>query len=762
MTSNFFPVEIPSPDFAIGRTPFDEQRQQELKRVYNADNSFFRHGGHTYVSRMGERAVPGLERVRLSVDRDRRVVGSLLRHTLFRTFRDAYPDIVPLTFYPFRIHSRKSEHDLVAVALRNLRLDRAGLDGRVGRRKLIGVQLRDVADGTGRRFGFVVNVRYSWTFGDGATCETLVADGLELAGREVLLVEPIPGLKGVLAPAEALIGTVKEVGPEGARVETNSGVEIHPLSRLIPRRTRRNVDDVLGLYIGEHRVGRVWDEIRGLDTSRLNAKRYAKEVGQMARTIAGLDYRTEDGFEFSVSDRPYEPKQGFRLEDPVFRFDYNPGASERNASAGLIKYGPYDSLSFEPKTPRVAILCHGSARDAFTSFLGKLRDGIPEARYFSSGMRGKYRLQDLAFDASRDFIEVNEYSGDEYERLAARYLAENDGDRRADLVLIQTREDFKARAPGQNPYFRAKARFMMAGVPTQFLKANTIRRPDGKLQYTIDSVALQSYAKLGGVPYVLPAGNNVDREIVVGIGHSVVRSNAFRGNEQDRVVGITTFFKADGQYLYGTRCREVTFDGYFDALLDNLRASLETVASDYGWRDGDSVRLVFHVFKPIRAVEAEVVARLVSEYPQYNVTFAFVTVNDRHPFVLFDPSEAGKWHERVGEYVPKRRTNWVLDGRSCLVQLTGAQEMSTVKHGFSTPVLVKVHESSTYRDLHAIVQQVFNFSFLSWRTFKPSRSPVTIDYASLIADKLSKLRKVEGWQPEAVNATEMKRKKWFL
>ena len=766
MISNFYPLVFPMESFQIERLPYDDDKLRDLRTEYNAHNSFFRRDGYIYISPMGDRRVPGGQEVMLSVDRDRDVIGSLVRHLFFRTFRDRHQDIVPLDFYPFRILSRKKGHDLLAAALRDLNIDGSSIGGLLENKKLIEIQFRDIVHEGRPMLGAVINVRYSWTYGKTVSCASLHSDGLNLVGRDVLLVEPLPGLEGVLAPDETLIGSLSSVSGDFAGVETNEGRTTHPLSQLIPQRSRRNVDDILSHYLGDHRVDRIRQAIKERDSSRLSAEAYQKEVAQMASVISKLEYRNRDNFTFSISAAPLKPpRQGFRMENPVFRFDYGPGASSKNASFGLLKHGPYDSLNFIPKTPRIAILCHGSSRDAFTSFLGKLRDGIPEASNFPGGMRGKYRLQDLAFDAASDFIEVGAYSGDEYERAVAQYLSQNDGDTRADLVLIQTKEEFKSYIPSKNPYYRAKARFMMAGIPTQFLKTETIRKADKSLKYTIDSVALQVYAKLGGIPYVLPAGNNVDREIIVGIGNAVTRSNLYSGNEQDRVVGITTFFKADGEYIFGTRCREVPYSRYFEALLLNLRTSLEDIASGYGWRKGDAVRLVFHVFKPMKDLEVEVVAKLVEEYPQYAITFAFVTVTNRHPFVLFDEqNKRGKMvrGKKVGAFVPKRRVNWVLDDHSCLIQLSGIDEMRTAYHGFSSPVLVRIHERSTFRDLHAIAQQVYNFTFLSWRSFKPTRSPVTITYANRISKMLTSLQKVDGWRSEVVNSSEMRRKKWFL
>lgn len=764
MISNFYPIAFPMESFQIERLPYDAYNLPDLRAEHNTDNSFFRRHEFIYISPMGKVSVPGGMEATLSTDHDREIVTSLVRHIFFRTFKDNYSGIIPLDFYPFRILSRQPGHDLLARALIDLRIKKESLKGRLANKKLIEIQFRDITHEGKQLLGAIITIRYSWTYGDGVSCESFHSDGFNLVDRDVLHVSPLAGLTDVLLPEEKLIGTLSSISGNQATVETNEGSVSLPLSQLIPHRNRRNIDDLLSHYFGMERLDSIRKAIKAIDSSRLNAKVYQQEIDQMALTISKLEYRNSDNFTFNISSTPFSPREHFRLENPVFRFDYGPGATNSNASYGLQQHGPYDSLNFSPKKPRVAILCHGSSRDAFTSFLAKLRDGIPKASNFRGGMRGKYRLHDLSFDAITDFIEIKNYSGAEYERAVTTYLSQTDGDQRADIVFIQTKQEFKASKPCENPYYLAKSQLMMAGIPTQFIKTETIRKEDRFLKYTIDSIALQTYAKLGGVPYVLPAAPNVDREIIIGIGNAVIRSNAYSGNEQDRVVGITTFFKADGEYLFGKRCREVPYSDYFETLLKDLRSSLKELITGYGWREGDAVRIVFHVFKPMKKIEAEVVQKLVGEYPQYAITFAFVTITSRHPFILFDQSQNGvqRGTNMVGAYTPLRMANWILDEHSCLIQLSGVKEMASAYHGFSTPILIHIHEKSTFRDLHAISQQVFNFTFLSWRSFKPSREPITISYANSISELLTNLKKVKGWRPDVINSSGMRNKKWFL
>ena len=153
------------------------------------------------------------------------------------------------------------------------------------------------------------------------------------------------------------------------------------------------------------------------------------------------------------------------------------------------------------------------------------------------------------------------------------------------------------------------------------------------------------------------------------------------------------------------------------------------------------------------------VTRLVSEYPHFDIRFAFVTLAERHPYVLYDENQSG--YNGKGAHVPTRGYTLLLSPRHCLVHLMGMREVRTVRHGAPTPVLVSIHERSTFLDMQYIVQQIFKFSRLSFRTFTPTYTPATLLYANLLTRQLKDLRSVPGWNPSTANA-QLRDKKWFL
>jgi hypothetical protein len=301
-------------------------------------------------------------------------------------------------------------------------------------------------------------------------------------------------------------------------------------------------------------------------------------------------------------------------------------------------------------------------------FAKLLRDGLDEeGGRFSGGLIGKFRLTNVRFH----FAEIGGDTGESYEAAAGRALEELP--QTPALVLVQVRSAHRQRVSSQNPYFVAKSRFMRAGVPVQAVRLETIEETRGKA-YTLNNLALAAYAKIGGVPWVISTPGVATHELVIGIGCTEIGSS--RLGDRARYVGITTIFQGDGRYLVWETTREATFENYPEALLESLRKSTRFVRNQNKWEAGDPVRLVFHVYKPLKRVEIETVKQLVQEMlEEHPVEFAFLDVSHHHPFQIFDPEQRGVeyWSPDLyrktikGVYAPNRGLHccWGREQRCC-------------------------------------------------------------------------------------------------
>jgi hypothetical protein len=605
-------------------------------------------------------------------------------------------------------------------------------------------------------FGLLIRSRQRWQFKIGL--KELVEDGFDLKGKSVLEAIPIPGLEGVLSPEETLLGEVVSVRGDDVEITTNEGLQHRKLVALQLQRTQHQIGAYLALKLGEEEATRLFQNLREDRRDRNNPNHSFSEAKKVAAWFIGSTadprtYENDQGFCFSVTQNNQFAGPTVSLHKTNLIFDYGPGASAPYPFAGLSKFGPFNAARFEKNDLRVLVLYHSQSRGAVTQFLKRLIDGIPESKYFQRGLQSLFRLSSVV----PVLKELKSYQAEAYEEAVDDAVKSAEGD--FDLALIECAEGSHQIPLKENPYYRARARLMSYGVPTQGVRDEHLRSSQSALQWTLGPMALQIYAKVGGTPWRLPATQSVDREILVGVGHALERPNLWSGAEQSRVVGITTFFLGDGSYLLGERLRSVPYNEYFDALLTALKSSIETVAQEYAWKDGDSVRLVFHIFKPIKHVEADVVARLVEEFPQFKILFAFVTISTEHPWMMFRDVVERNGNSAVT--LCERGDNLILDSHNCLLQIRGDRDRPNKKQRPPFPVSIRVHEKSTFKDLKYIAQQIHDFAYLSWRSFFPSETPVTVFYSSLIAAEASKLKKMPNWN-DAFLDKHFRRKQWFL
>lgn len=763
MQLNYFPIKFEFDQYQIRTEPYSEERLIELRSLYNTTHSFFRNGEVIYVSNKDgndSNSIGNL--VSRETYGDNQITSSLIKHLFFRTFKERFPRYIPVDFYPFRFFSEQAKDDIIY----NLLPDH--LKNRIAYKKLIEIQLRLTEINGLKQFGFLINIRRNWVFNK--SCAELHLEGYNLIGVEVLHAEIFSGLNNVIAPNEELIGVLIEINGDKAKIDTNEGTKEYSLEQLFIKKSKYNIGNYLSFAISQQKSEEIMNLIESQRPDIYNAKKLHDEIKRISSHLfyengAPILFYNKDGFCFTVDKIPLSVSNSIELRTPTFIFD--PAATKTNSSnpdLGLSNYGPYDSTTFDIKTPNVLCICNRNNRGNFTKFLSNLKDGMPQSRYFQKGLQKKYDLQDVIINIR----ETQGYSTEEYFNIISNY-----DENKPHLAILEIPGSFKRHIDHSNLYYLIKAKLLSLEIPVQFVTSEIIGNHN---EYILNSIALQIYAKLGGTPWVLPSQRSVDREIIIGIGHSWLRRNQYAGAEHNRVVGITTFMSSDGQYLLGDKVKDVAFENYFDELLNSLKQSVQRLSTEQGWTDGDTVRLIFHIFKPIKNTEFDVISQLVRDITQYKIKFAFVTISNLHPTMLFDANQPGisKYGNNAvkGQFIPNRGSNIFLDDKTCIVQMFGANELKTSKQGMSRPVLITIgtpkgnYDSNDlndllFYDLGYITQQIFSFTYLSWRSFLPGEEPATMKYSNLISKLLGKMRDVPNWDADSLNYG-LKRKKWFL
>lgn len=445
---------------------------------------------------------------------------------------------------------------------------------------------------------------------------------------------------------------------------------------------------------------------------------------------------------------------------PVYVFEPTGGKTDTWADRGIQKYGPYSQQTFPKNRPRIAIVCQASMKGRVEQFLQKFFNGQRHPKKpqgpFDNGFVGKYRLD--AF--SPKFFLANNATADAYQRAALEAVSDSD---RWDLALVQIESRFRELDGAANPYLVTKNVFLTHQTPTQEFTLETAGLRDGQLVYALNNMAVASYSKLGGTPWLLRSDRSIAHELVIGIGSAEVGEGRF--GDRQRVVGFTTVFSGDGDYRVANRSQAVPYDRYGEELLSTLNSTVKMVSRDMNWQEGDHVRLVFHAFKPFRNVEAEAVKRLMDTLGQYDVDYSFVEISQDHPFLLFDEAQAGirdyETKQYKGIYVPQRGEMLKLGDREVLIVLTGPRDVKRPEDGLPSPVLLRLHRESTFTDITYLTRQVYAFAHHSWRSFFPGSLPVTVQYSELIAHLLGELGRLPNWNSDVLWG-RIGNSRWFL
>jgi hypothetical protein len=457
---------------------------------------------------------------------------------------------------------------------------------------------------------------------------------------------------------------------------------------------------------------------------------------------------------------------------PTYIFDQTGSKADTWHDNGLNQYGPYTAKVFTPNRPRFCVVCQKSQKGRVEQFLHKFINGIvlpppapgsggkSQRNYFQKGFLRKYALQDVTYE----FFLAEDRQPGSYKKACRQALEKHGTGVKCDLALVQIEESFHELPVDRNPYFIAKESFLSHQIPVQEFEIETAQKADKDLQFALNNMALATYAKLNGIPWLLKANAAIAHELVIGLGSANISEG--RLGDRERYVGITTVFSGDGNYHLTNLSRAVTMDAYPTAFLEALRKAVTKVQQDMNWQPKDHVRLVFHAsFKRFNRDEIAAVKALMADLGDYEVECAFLQLSEQHPYLIFDTGQEGAFDYETrrskGVHAPRRASTLQLSNRDMLLCLTGPNEVKRPEDGMPRPLLLTVHKDSSFTDMTYLTRQVFAFACHSWRTFLPGSVPVTIQYSDLIAKTLGHLSLLDKWDPD-VMLGRIGKTRWFL
>lgn len=626
--------------------------------------------------------------------------------------------------------------------------------------------------------GLALNVQATWIIN--RACKEFLEEDFPLAGLYVG--KYLPNVDDRVVPKLQRVGRVKDVQGDTLLLDdSRDDIESVDAGKAVLVRDHEAIERCLA-HVFNRQAARIEETLHQKLADFRNGQVRLQNLKKVVSFLAGLNLEMLPGHQFSFN--PFFTEGVSKVfpaiqiaDKPTYIFDPAGRRTDTWHDRGLEVHGPFAYQNHTPTKPKVCVICQASQKGRVEQFLYKFKNGIAAQNSndsfraaqsnqsikkppFAQGLVRKYKLDDVSFE----FFTADDDRAESYLKAARQALAqERDRDMKWDLALVQIEERFHKLHGDRNPYFITKAAFLAQQIPVQEFETETASLPDSQLGYVLNNMALATYAKLGGVPWLMKANPAIAHEIVFGLGSANIGEG--RLGKRERIVGITTVFTGDGNYHLSNVSEAVPMADYEEAILKSLKATIAKVRQELNWQKRDHVRLVFHSFKPFKDIEADAVKEAMKDLSDYDVDLAFLHIADTHPYRLFDENQQGAMDYKTrtikGVYAPERGYFLRLSGYEVLMTMTGAKDIKQPEHGMPRPILLKLHRNSTFNDTTYLARQVFAFSCHSWRSFFPSPMPVTILYSDLIAHLLGNLANVSFWNPDAMLG-RIGRTRWFL
>jgi hypothetical protein len=399
-------------------------------------------------------------------------------------------------------------------------------------------------------------------------------------------------------------------------------------------------------------------------------------------------------------------------ELPLKFRDGNTGAEAFNS---LERYGPYDLSDgrFRRKFDELSISIHDFSRslerEDFQRFYSDLVKGLLRSNY--PGLERLFKLYIPPF--TERIVKHNSYELDVNVR------------RPSHVVVIVTEPTGSKRVLQYKPF---KQKLTQIGVPCQFVLEQNIGRnvPNQKYSGYLRNLALNIYAKIGGIPWILgrPISNN---KCFVGLA-----SIGYRG----RVYFSTQVFNSEGLWLGGrTRC--VIRDRYPRELSEALSGVINLYTS--GQREPPD-EVVIHK-------EGEIWENLeLNSILELGSSVRIVSVKKTGLPRMYDM--------KVPSLMVSRGTYVHFDSNAAVVATSGAPHM--IPQGTQRPLLVEIkNEKAGTSLLRETCREIFLLSLVfSGYTYAVTSDPVTTLFAGKAAELSANYDLEEN--------IALQKKAWFL
>ncbi len=390
--------------------------------------------------------------------------------------------------------------------------------------------------------------------------------------------------------------------------------------------------------------------------------------------------------------------------------EFGEGKTEYDPYRGFSNYGPYFVPEDVDKVKFIFIYSK-TDKDIANSLYKYFKYGYRHFPGLESFSKIPFDLDienSISFESSNTALEQIE------ERLKSLTL---DSQRKYVALYISPFSEETANEDEKLIYFKIKESLLNLNITSQVIES--IKLKSQAIHFYLPNMAIAILAKVGGIPWKLK--RDLGNCLLVGFGEKIIKSPG-----GTRYIGNTVCFNNSGVFK-DLSCFEYT--------QENLKKSLEDAINNHIVENGEPQKLIIHYFKEWGNKESATLAEVFKNL-NLNIPYTVLNINDTRAkdYICFDKSYPGKIPVS-GTVVELKKSVFILFNNE-----RHSDDISTYKGDDKYPVKITItaHNGVDIRDKNEVIDlldQVYEFSRLYWRSIKQKAVPVTIEYAKELSEK---------------------------
>ncbi len=277
----------------------------------------------------------------------------------------------------------------------------------------------------------------------------------------------------------------------------------------------------------------------------------------------------------------------------------------------------------------------------------------------------------------------------------------------------------------RNVYYKVKEALLKKNISSQCIETEkmlAVLQSDAEknkdaFAYTLQNVAIAVNAKLGGTPWRIAVPEY--RELIIGVG-------AFKHSDTNiQYIGSAFSFDNTGAFN--------SFEYFHKDELKELVGSIESAIIAYRNTIANLERLVIHYYKDMREDEVEIIENMLYNIG-VDVPVFVVTINktESEDIVVFDDDFKEKM-PYSGRYINLGNNTYLLCNNT---RYSDNYTRNIEGYPFPVKLKIKCHSDSsllTTATINGLIDQVYQFSRIYWKSVKQQNLPVTIKYPEMVA-----------------------------